>query len=86
MSNSAVTIYTGSRCAYCNAAKRLLDSKEVNYTEINVDDDPALREEMMTRTKRQSVPQIFIGDLHVGGFDDLAELNHDGKLDKLLSS
>ncbi len=86
MSNSAATIYTGNRCAYCNAAKRLLDSKEVKYTEINVDDDPALREEMMTRTKRQSVPQIFIGDLHVGGFDDLAELNHDGKLDKLLSS
>ncbi|MCZ6564820.1 MAG: glutaredoxin 3 [Gammaproteobacteria bacterium] len=86
MSNSAVTIYTGNRCAYCNAAKRLLDSKEVKYTEINVDDDPALREEMMTRTKRQSVPQILIGDLHVGGFDDLAELNHDGKLDKLLSS
>ncbi len=86
MSNSAVTIYTGNRCAYCNAAKRLLDSKEVKYTEINVDDDPALREKMMTRTKRQSVPQIFIDDLHVGGFDDLAELNHDGKLDKLLSS
>lgn len=86
MSNSAVTIYTGNRCAYCNAAKRLLDSKEVKYTEINVDDDPALREEMMTRTKRQSVPQILIGDLHVGGFDGLAELNHDGKLDKLLSS
>lgn len=86
MSNSAVTIYTGNRCAYCNAAKRLLDSKEVKYTEINVDDDPALREEMMMRTKRQSVPQILIGDLHVGGFDDLAELNHDGKLDKLLSS
>ncbi len=86
MSNSAVTIYTGNRCAYCNAAKRLLDSKEVKYTEINVDDDPALREEMMTRTKRQSVPQILIGDLHVGGFDDLAELTHDGKLDKLLSS
>ena len=86
MSNSAVTIYTGNRCAYCNAAKRLLDSKEVKYTEINVDDGPAIREEMMTRTKRQSVPQIFIGDLHVGGFDDLAELNHDGKLDKLLSS
>ena len=86
MSNSAATIYTGKRCAYCNAAKRLLDSKKVKYTEINVDDDPALREEMMTRTKRQSVPQIFIGDLHVGGFDDLAELNHDGKLDKLLSS
>ena len=86
MSNSAATIYTGNRCAYCNAAKRLLDSKKVKYTEINVDEDPALREEMMTRTKRQSVPQIFIDDLHVGGFDDLAELNHDGKLDKLLSS
>lgn len=85
MSNPEVTIYSGIRCAYCNAAKRLLDNKGVEYTEINVDEDPTLREEMLARTKRQTVPQIFIDDLHVGGFDDLAELNHEGKLDELLS-
>jgi glutaredoxin 3 len=62
----------------------MLDSKGVEYTEINVDEDPAMREEMMHRTKRQTVPQIFIGDVHVGGFDDMAELNSEGKLDKLL--
>ena len=81
-----ITIYTGNRCAYCTAAKRLLDSKEAKYKEINVDEDPAQREEMMSRTQRQSVPQIFIGEVHVGGFDDLSELNHEGKLDEMLES
>ncbi len=86
MSKLDVTIYSGNRCAYCNAAKRLLDSKGVTYTEINVDNDVSLREEMIARTKRQTVPQIFIGDVHVGGFDDLAELNRENKLDELLSA
>ncbi len=86
MSAGKVTIYSGNRCAYCNAAKRLLDSKNVAYTEINIDEDPALREEMMARTQRQTVPQVFIGEVHVGGFDDLSELNQSGKLDELLSA
>lgn len=81
-----ITIYTGNRCAYCNAAKKLLESKGAEYIEINVDEEPALREEMMSRTQRQSVPQIFIGDVHVGGFDDLSELSHEGKLDEMLAS
>jgi len=85
MSAGEVVVYTGNRCAYCNAAKRLLDSKGVAYTEINVDDDPALREEMMHRSRRQTVPQVFIGDRHVGGFDDLSEISQSGKLDELLS-
>ncbi len=85
MSTSEVVIYSGNRCAYCNAAKRLLDSKNVSYTEINVDEDPARREEMMRRTQRQTVPQIFIGEQHVGGFDDLSELNQSGGLDELLA-
>lgn len=85
MSAEKVTVYSGNRCAYCKAAKRLLDSKNVAYTEINIDEDPALREEMMARTQRQAVPQIFIGELHVGGFDALSELNQSGKLDELLS-
>lgn len=86
MSASEVTIYTGNRCAYCNAAKRLLDSKGVTYTEINVDSDASLRDQMIARSKRQTVPQIFIGDTHVGGFDDLVELNREKKLDELLSA
>ncbi|MDE0410867.1 MAG: glutaredoxin 3 [Gammaproteobacteria bacterium] len=80
-----VVVYTGNRCAYCNAAKRLLDSKGAVYTEINVDENPASREEMMARSRRQTVPQIFIGDRHVGGFDDLSEMNQSGTLDELLS-
>ena len=84
MSTPEILIYSGHRCAYCNAARRLLDSKGAEYTEINVDEDPELRNEMVKRTKRQSIPQIFIGDVHVGGFDDLSELNHEGKLDELL--
>ena len=86
MSSSKVVIYSGNRCAYCNATKRLLDSKKVDYTEINVDEDPARREEMMKRSQRQTVPQIFINEQHVGGFDDLSELNQAGGLDELLAS
>ncbi len=85
MKETNITIYTGNRCAYCNAAKKLLDNKDAKYIEINVDEDPALRDEMVSRTQRRTVPQIFIGDYHVGGFDDLSELNHAGKLDELLS-
>ena len=84
MSKPEITIYSGNRCAYCNAAKRLLDSKGALYTEINIDDVPGMRTQMIERTQRQTVPQIFIGDLHVGGFDDLSELNHEGRLDELL--
>ena len=67
-------------------AKRLLDSKNVIYTEINVDEQAGMREEMMTRTRRRTVPQIYIGDFHVGGFDDLNALNQAGKLNVLLQN
>lgn len=66
-------------------AKRLLDRKGVKYTEINVDEKLGLREEMMVKTKRRTVPQIYIGDLHVGGFDELYALERQKKLDDLLS-
>jgi glutaredoxin 3 len=65
-------------------AKRLLDKKGASYTEINVDTQTGLREEMMRKTKRRTVPQIYIGDLHVGGFDDLYTLEQQKKLDTLL--
>jgi glutaredoxin 3 len=79
-----ILIYTAHRCGYCVMAKRLLDSKNAPYTEINVDEQAGMREEMMQKTKRRTVPQIYIGDFHVGGFDDLNALNKAGKLDALL--
>jgi glutaredoxin 3 len=65
-------------------AKRLLDKKGVSYTEINLDGEPELREEMMRKTNRRTVPQIYIGDFHVGGFDELYALEQQKKLDELL--
>ena len=79
-----ILIYTTNICSYCVMAKRLLDKKGATYTEINVDTQPGLREEMMRKTKRRTVPQIYIGDLHVGGFDDLYALEQQKKLDALL--
>jgi glutaredoxin 3 len=67
-------------------AKRLLDKKGAPYTEINVDAKPGLREQMIGKTKRRTVPQIYIGDYHVGGFDDLYALDQQKKLDSLLSA
>jgi glutaredoxin 3 len=81
-----ILIYTAHRCGYCVMAKRLLDSKNVTYTEINVDEQAGMREEMMTRTRRRTVPQIYIGDFHVGGFDNLNALNQAGKLNVLLQN
>jgi glutaredoxin 3 len=81
-----VLIYTTNICPYCVMAKRLLDKKGVKYTEINVDSKPGLREEMMSRTKRRTVPQIYIGDFHVGGCDELYALDRDNQLDRLLNS
>ncbi|MDD5462206.1 MAG: glutaredoxin 3 [Methylococcales bacterium] len=80
-----ILIYTTKVCPYCIMAKRLLDKKGVCYTEINVEAQPGLREEVMRRTKRRTVPQIFIGDLHIGGFDDLYALEQQKKLDALLA-
>lgn len=85
-SKNAVKVYSGRLCTYCVAAKRLLDKKGVEYEEVMVDDDPALRAEMERLSQRQTVPQIFIGEHHVGGYDDLAELHREGKLDELLAA
>jgi len=80
-----VTIYTSALCGYCAMAKRLLDSKGVAYQEIPVDMDVVRRAEMEQRSGRRTVPQIFIGERHVGGYDDLAELERAGRLDALLA-
>lgn len=80
-----VEIYTSPLCGYCHAAKRLLSRKGVSFSEIDVAGDPDKRQQMLARANgRHTVPQIFIGDTHVGGFDDLAALERGGKLDPLL--
>jgi glutaredoxin 3 len=75
-----VTVYTTSTCPYCRSAKALLNSKNITFNEINVERDMKLRTEMMAKSGRRTVPQIFIGQHHVGGFDDMAKLDRDGKL------
>jgi len=81
-----ILIISSTICPYCVMAKRLLDKKGAHYHEINVDAEPGLREEMMQKTKRRTVPQIYIGDFHVGGFDDLQALDRQQKLDPLLAA
>jgi glutaredoxin 3 len=81
-----VEIYTTPYCGYCRMAKQLLARKNVTYTEIDVSGDPALRQKMVERADGgTTVPQIFIGGTHVGGCDDLYEMNDAGNLDKLLA-
>ena len=84
--HAPVTMYATGICPYCVQAERLLKAKGVtSITKIRVDLDPARRAEMVERTGRRTVPQIYIGDRHVGGYDDLAALEHAGKLGKILA-
>jgi glutaredoxin 3 len=81
-----IEIYTTRFCPYCHAAKRLLSRKGVEFTEIDVSGDPNGRSDMVARANgRMTVPQIFIGSTHVGGYDDLSALDRAGKLDPLLN-
>jgi glutaredoxin 3 len=79
-----VTIYTRPYCSYCVRAVALLQDKGVPFTEIEAGFDPEKRQEMMQRSGRATFPQIFVGDLHIGGCDDMMALDRDGKLDPLL--
>ncbi len=82
-----VEIYTSPTCGYCHMAKRLLTAKGVSFQEIDVVSDPGKRAIMMQRANGgRTVPQIFIGDIHVGGYDDMAALDRAGKLDALLAA
>ena len=80
-----VIIYSTRICPYCIRAKNFFNKKNIDYTEIMIDQDTSLISEMVEKSGRQSVPQIFIGDYHVGGFDDLVEHDMDGKLEDLLT-
>lgn len=83
---SNIVMYSADYCPYCRRARALLDSKGVSYTVLDVDREPRLWDEIARRTGRDTVPQIFIGDRHVGGCDDLFALERRGKLDPLLKN
>ncbi len=81
-----VEIYTSPLCGYCHAAKRMLSDKGVSFIEYDIAGNPAKQQEMTARAPgHRTVPQIFIGETHVGGYDDMAALERDGKLDPLLA-
>ncbi|WP_321501250.1 glutaredoxin 3 [Breoghania sp.] len=82
----SIVIYTRQMCGYCTAAKRLLDAKGVTYQEFDATVEPERRAEMINRSGRFTFPQIFIGDTHVGGCDELHALEQAGKLDALLAA
>ncbi len=77
-------MYTSAVCGYCMAAKNFLKSKGLAWNEVRIDQDPVERERMLARGGRTSVPQIFVGDTHVGGYDDLIALHRKGKLQAVL--
>ncbi|MDO6515473.1 MULTISPECIES: glutaredoxin 3 [Neptuniibacter] len=81
-----VTIYTTKWCPFCIRAKKLLEHKEINYTEIKVDGDQAKRQEMTELSGGRTVPQIFIGDTPIGGCDEIFALERQGKLDALINA
>ncbi|MBT8460692.1 MAG: glutaredoxin 3 [Boseongicola sp.] len=82
-----VEIYISPFCGFCHAAKRLLTSKGISFSEIDVARDPSRRQEMLSRAHgKHTVPQIFVGDVHVGGCDELYALERSGKLDPLLAA
>ena len=84
-SHAPITLYTSAMCGYCVAAKNFLKSKGLAWDEIRVDTDPAQRERMIARSGRHTVPQIFVGETHVGGYDDMMALHRDGRFEPLLA-
>lgn len=85
MAQPEITIYSTLICPYCVAAKNFLKSKGLEWKEIRIDQDPVEREKMVAMAKRTSVPQIFVGDVHVGGYDDMMALHREGKFEPLLA-
>lgn len=83
--DNPVTVYGNTTCPFCGAARMLLTKKAIAFEDIVVSENPALLAEMRQRSGRQSVPQIFFGDTHIGGFDELYALDKSGELDKLLA-
>ncbi len=86
MSQANITVYYAPFCPYCGWAKQLLKNKNVEFTLINVNDAQEIRQEMEQKAGQTSVPQIFIGDTHIGGYDDMAALDDKGELDPLIAA
>jgi glutaredoxin 3 len=86
VADERVVVYSSPFCGYCGAAKRLLTDKGAQFAEIDVLFDPARKQEMVERSGRQTVPQIFIDGRHIGGFDDLSALDSTGEIDGLLAA
>jgi glutaredoxin 3 len=84
MTQPAITVYATGWCPYCQRVRQLLAGKNLTFTEINVEDDAKFREEMVARSGRRTVPQIFVGGNHLGGCDDLFALDQSGELDRLI--
>ena len=81
---ATVIMYSSDYCPYCTRARQLLDRKGVSYTDIRIDGNPEKRAEMIAKSNRHTVPQIFINSQHIGGCDDMYALENQGQLDKLL--
>ncbi|MGB1702192.1 MAG: glutaredoxin 3 [Cycloclasticus sp.] len=82
---STIIIYTSPLCPYCTHAKRLLNNKNVSFEEISIADDPSIRHEMIQKSQRTTVPQIFNGDTHIGDCTEIYDLESRGQLDALLA-
>ncbi|MDH5229822.1 MAG: glutaredoxin 3 [Gammaproteobacteria bacterium] len=82
---SQIVIYSTGACPFCIRARMFFERRNLEFEDIRIDLQPNFRMEMEQRSRRTSVPQIFIGDVHVGGYDDMVELDMDGKLDDLLN-
>ena len=80
-----ITMYSSAICPYCVMAKNFLKSKGLAWTEVRIDTDPVAREAMVAKARRTSVPQIFVGDVHVGGYDDMMALHRAGRFEPLLA-
>lgn len=79
-----ITLYSTAICPYCVAAKNFLKSRGLAWTEVRIDTDPEARERMVALARRTSVPQIFVGDVHVGGYDDMMAMHRAGRFEPLL--
>lgn len=86
MSEKSIVMYSRAACPFCVAARNVFQSRNLTWTEVSLDTEPDKRAEMISRTGRRTVPQIFIGDFHVGGYDDLNALDQAGDLDRILAS
>jgi len=82
----AVTIYTGSFCGHCTRTLALLQRRGIGYTEVSVEDHPGLRDELVAKSGRRTLPQVYVGERYIGGADELAAMDRNGELDHILQS